>query len=267
MTPSSSTASVPSSARALRALVTAGAAGLGLEIARAFLQSGDHVAVCDADTQALQQLEQQGEPLLGLHCDVTDRASCAQMVADAAAHMGGIDVLVNNAGVAGPTGLLEDIDPEAWDHTVAVNLTGAFNVTRHVIPWLKREGGGAIINIGSSAGRLGFSQRSAYSATKWALVGLTKTLSIELGLWNVRVNAVLPGAVDGERLRRVIAAKAQARGASEDEVLREMMAGMSLKRLVTPQEVAATVRFLASPGAATIAGQAIAVDGDTQQMA
>jgi len=263
----SSSTRVPRSERPLRVLVTAGAAGLGLEIARAFLQSGDRVVVCDADTLALQRLQQQGEPLLGLLCDVTDRAACARMAADAAAHLGGIDVLVNNAGVAGPTGLLEDLDPLAWDQTVAVNLTGTFNVTRHVIPWLKRERGGAMINIGSAAGRLGFPQRSAYSATKWALVGLTKTLAIELGPWNVRVNAVLPGAVDGERLRRVIAAKAQARGVAEDVVLGEVMAGMSLKRLVTPQEVAATVRFLASPAAVTISAQAIAVDGDTQQLA
>lgn len=267
MNHASSTRSVPRSESPLRVLVTAGAAGLGLEIARAFLQSGDRVVVCDADTHALQRLAQQGEPLLGLLCDVTDRAACGRMAADAAAHLSGIDVLVNNAGVAGPTGLLEDLDPLAWDRTVAVNLTGTFNVTRHVIPRLKREGGGAMINIGSAAGRLGFPQRSAYSATKWALVGLTKTLAIELGPWNVRVNAVLPGAVDGERLRRVIAAKAQARGVADDVVLGEMMAGMSLKRLVTPQEVAATVRFLASPAAATFAGQAIAVDGDTQQMA
>lgn len=250
-----------------RVLVTAGAAGLGLEIARAFVRAGDAVAVCDVDEAALEAVRERGDASHALACDVADRDGCSRMVAQAAQALGGLDVLVNNAGIAGPTGALEEIDAAAWDRTLAVNLTGTFNVTRAVIPGFKRQQSGAIVNIGSVAGRLGFALRAPYSASKWALVGLTKTLAVELGPWNVRVNAVLPGAVDGERIRRVIEAKAASRGITQDEVLREMLAGMSIKRLVPPSQVAAMVAFLAAAGNDTVSGQVISIDGDAQMMA
>ncbi|ROZ75025.1 SDR family oxidoreductase [Ramlibacter sp. WS9] len=250
-----------------RVLVTAGASGLGLEIARAFVRAGDTVAVCDMDENALRQLSERGEDIHGIRCDVADREGCVELIRQTYEALGGLDVLVNNAGMAGPTGQLDEIDPGEWDRTVAVNLTGTFNVTRAAIPWLKQHGSGAIINIGSTAGRMGFPNRSAYAATKWAIVGLTKTLAIDLGPWGVRVNAVLPGAVDGERFRNVIADKARLRGVPYEEVLREVLAGMSIKRLVPPQEVAALVAFLASPDTSTLSGQAVSIDGDTQTMA
>lgn len=250
-----------------RVLVTAGAAGLGLEIARAFVRAGHAVAVCDVDEAALEAVRERGDAAHALACDVADRGGCGRMVAQAAQALGGLDVLVNNAGIAGPTGALEEIDATAWDRTIAVNLTGTFNVTRAVVPWLKRQRSGAIVNIGSVAGRLGFALRAPYSASKWALVGLTKTLAVELGPWNVRVNAVLPGAVDGERIRRVIEAKAASRGVTQDEVLREMLAGMSIKRLVPPSQVAAMVAYLAAAGNDTVSGQVVSIDGDAQMMA
>lgn len=250
-----------------RVLVTAGAAGLGLEIARAFMCAGNAVVVCDIDEAALEAVRDRGDAMHALACNVADRDGCAKMVAQAAQTLGGLDVLVNNAGIAGPTGALEEIDPAEWDRTLAVNLTGTFNATRAAIPWLKRQRSGSIVNIGSVAGRLGFALRAPYSASKWALVGLTKTLAVELGPWNVRANAVLPGAVDGERVRRVIEDKATARGVMPDDVLREMLAGMSIKRLVSPRQVAAMVVFLASPWNDTVSGQVISIDGDTQMMA
>lgn len=250
-----------------RVLVTAGASGLGLEIAREFRRAGDAVAVCDVDQNSLNQLSAGGEGIHCFHCDVANREATVELVHQTVGLLGGIDVLVNNAGVAGPTGTLDEIDPAAWDHTIAVNLTGTFNVTRSAIPWLKKGRASAIVNIGSTAGRLGFPNRSPYAATKWAIVGLTKTLAIDLGPWDVRVNAVLPGAVDGDRIKQVIADKAQVRGVAYEDVLREVLAGMSIKRLVPPEEVAALVTFLASPHAATLSGQAISIDGDTQTMA
>ena len=181
-----------------RVLVTAGASGLGLEIARAFARGGGAVAVCDVDDVALQPLRDRGEAMRAFACDVADRDGFARMVAQAAEALGGLDVLVNNAGIAGPTGALEEIDAAEWDRTLAVNLTGTFNVTRATIPWLKRQRSGSIVNIGSVAGRLGFGLRAPYSVSKWALVGLTRTLAVELGPWSVRANAVLPGAIDGD---------------------------------------------------------------------
>jgi NAD(P)-dependent dehydrogenase (short-subunit alcohol dehydrogenase family) len=249
-----------------RVLVTAGASGLGLEISRAFVNAGAKVVVCDVDPVALDASLGRGDATYALTCDVTDRQQCAEMVVQAAETLGGLDILVNNAGIAGPTGALEAIDADEWDRTIAVNLTGAFNVTRAIIPWLKRQNRGAIFNIGSVAGRLGFPLRAPYSASKWALVGLTKTLAVELGPWNVRVNAVLPGAVDGSRIQQVIGDKAASMGVTQDDVLRGMLMGMSIKRLVPPREVAAMVTFLASPDCATVSGQVISVDGDTQMM-
>lgn len=250
-----------------RVLVTAGASGLGLEIARAFVRAGDTVAVCDVDEAALGAVRARGDATHALACDVADREGCTRMVTQAAHALGGLDVLVNNAGIAGPTGALEDLDALEWDRTLAVNLTGVFNVTRAAIPWFKRQSRGAIVNIGSVAGRLGFPLRAPYSASKWALVGLTKTLAVELGPWQVRVNAVLPGAVDSERVRRVIEDKAASRSVTQDDVLRDILAGMSIKRLVPPCQVAAMVVFLASPDNDVVSGQVISVDGDTQMMA
>lgn len=261
------TATSAATTRPRHVLVTAGAAGLGLEIARAFVRAGDRVAVCDIDTLDLDALRASAEGIEALHCDVTDRHGCVDLIRRTHAVLGGFDVLVNNAGIAGPTGPLEDIDPLEWDETVAVNLTGTYNVTRAAIPWLKTTAGSSIVNIGSAAGRLGFPGRSPYAATKWALVGLTKTLAIELGRWGIRVNAVLPGAVDGDRIRRVIADKARVRGVPEATILETMLAGMSIKRLVPPQEVAALVVFLTSHAATTVSGQALSIDGDTQAMA
>jgi NAD(P)-dependent dehydrogenase (short-subunit alcohol dehydrogenase family) len=249
-----------------RVLVTAGASGLGLEIARAFVRAGDAVAVCDVSEHELGRLLAREERIHGFHCDVANRDSCVGLVQQTIERLGGLDVLVNNAGIAGPTGALDEIQPAEWDRTVAVNLTGTFNVTRAAIPWLKQHSASAIVNIGSTAGRLGFPGRGPYAATKWAIVGLTKTLAIDLGPWGVRVNAVLPGALDGDRIRHVIAEKAKLRGLPQEEVLRAILAGMSIKRLVPPQEVAALVEFLCSPGTSTLSGQAISIDGDAQTM-
>ncbi len=250
-----------------RVLVTAGAGGIGLEIARAFAASGARVHVCDIDAAAVAALCAEAGGVSASVCDVTDREAVSIMVAEAVARLGGLDVLVNNAGIAGPTARIEHIDPAAWDRTLAVNLTGTFNVTRLAVPHLQAARDGAIVNIGSLAGRVGFPRRSAYAATKWALVGLTKTLSIELGEFGIRVNAVLPGAVDGPRLRQVIESKARDRRQPVAEIELEVLAGMSIKRLVQPAEVAAMAVFLASAQARTLSGQAIAIDGDAQSMA
>jgi len=245
-----------------KVLVTAGAGGIGRAIAGAFLGAGDEVFVCDVSEAALEGAR--GEGLIGCVCDVGDRQQVEAMVALAVAALGGMDVLVNNAGVAGPTAPVHEMAPDDWDAVVRVNLTGTFLVTRLCVPYLIASGNGVIINMSSAAGRFGYPNRSPYAATKWGLIGFTKTLAMELGAHNVRANAILPGAVDGERLQRVLHGRAKAAGQNFAEAKEAAMAKQSVKRFVDPGEVAALAVFLASDGARSISGQALAVDGDLQ---
>src|SRR5512134_610541 len=202
------------SAKGLRVLVTAGAAGIGLAIARTFRDAGARVFVCDIDDQALGALD---KDIGRTKADVASRPDVDRLFAEAHKALGGLDVLVNNAGIAGPTGKVEDIAPEDWDRCIAIDLTGMFNCTRKGMPLLKASGGGSIVNLSSAAGRHGFPQRSPYSAAKWGVVGFTKSLAVEAGPDKVRVNAILPGIVEGERIERVIAAKAKATGVGHEE--------------------------------------------------
>ena len=187
------------------------------------------------------------------------------MVADAAQRLGGLDVLVNNAGIGGPTKPVHELDPAEWDAVLQVNLTGTFDVTRNAIPHLIRSGAGVVINMSSAAGRFGYPNRSPYAATKWALIGFTKTLSIELGDHGIRVNAIAPGAVAGERAERVFQGRAQASGRTLEEEKRIGLASQSLKQLVDPKDIAALAVFLASDAAKSISGQVIPIDGDMQR--
>ena len=250
---------------AAKVLVTAGASGIGFEIARAFLASGARVYTCDIDRQGLDSAAERLPGLKTGVCDIGDRASVEEMVVDAAARLEGITVLVNNAGIAGPTKPVIDLEPDEWDRVLAVGLTGAFNVTRNAIPHLMRAGGGVIINMSSAAGRFGYPNRSPYATAKWGLIGFTKTLSMELGEHNIRVNAIAPGAVDGDRIQRVFAGRAQATGQSVDQVRQAVMANTSLKQLVDPRDIASLALFLASDAAKAISGQVLAIDGDMQR--
>lgn len=250
-----------------RILVTAGAAGIGNHIAHAFHAEGARVHVCDVDSKALQALSHDEPGITGTLCDVSDREAVAAMMNAAIAQLGGLDVLVNNAGISGATARVEDVDPLAWEEVLQVNLVGMFNVTRLAIPYLKQSGSGAIINMSSVAGRLGYPMRSAYATSKWGVIGFTKSISIELGGFGIRANAILPGAVDGPRFQKVLQGRAQIGGRSLEEVTAEAMASMSVKKLISPEKVAALAVFLASDNAESISGQALSIDGDTQSIA
>ena len=248
-----------------RVLVTAGASGIGLAIARAFHATGARVYVCDIDEAALARAAGELPGLFTRRCNVGVRAETTAMVADAAQRLGGLDVLVNNAGIGGPTKPVHELDPAEWDAVLQVNLTGTFDVTRNAIPHLIRSGAGVVINMSSAAGRFGYPNRSPYAATKWALIGFTKTLSIELGDHGIRVNAIAPGAVAGERAERVFQGRAQASGRTLEEEKRIGLASQSLKQLVDPKDIAALAVFLASDAGKSISGQVIPIDGDMQR--
>jgi NAD(P)-dependent dehydrogenase (short-subunit alcohol dehydrogenase family) len=250
----------------LRVLVTAGASGIGLAIARAFVREGARVFICDLDAAALAALARSDPQLAGCVCDVADRAQVAQLFTGAIAALGGLDCLVNNAGIAGPTGRVEEIDPQQWDRCLAVDLTGQFNCVRLAVPHLKRSGNPSIMNLSSQAGKHGFPLRSAYAAAKWGVIGFTKSIAIELGAFKIRVNALLPGLVAGERIRRVIEAKAQQNRLSYGAQEQAMFQAVSIKEYVTPQQLADMVVFTASPLAKTLSGQAISVCGDTRML-
>jgi NAD(P)-dependent dehydrogenase (short-subunit alcohol dehydrogenase family) len=245
-----------------RVLVTAGAGGIGLEIARAFVAEGARVHVCDVDEEALRSVTRAEPAITGTLCDVADRVAVAWLMAEALQNLGGLDILVSNAGISGPTAPVETLEPDDWDAVMGVNLTGAFNVTRLAIPHLKRSPAGVIIVMSSLAAKHGYPNRSPYATTKWGLIGFTKTLAIELGGEGIRVNAILPGAVEGPRMQRVLEGRAQVSGASLEEVTQAALANQSLKRFVTPQEVAGLAVFLASDAARSISGQALSIDGD-----
>lgn len=250
----------------LRVLVTAGAGGIGLEIARAFLREGAKVHICDVDAQALAAARKSDPQLTQSVCDVADRAAVARLFDEALKVLGGLDCLVNNAGIAGPTGKVEEINPEDWDRCLAIDITGQFNCVRLAVPHLKQSQNPSIMNLSSQAGKHGFPLRSAYAAAKWGVIGFTKSIAIELGGFGIRVNALLPGLVAGDRIRRVIEAKARQAGVAFKEQEAALFGNVSIKDYVTPQQLADMVVFTASPRAKTISGQAISVCGDTNML-
>ena len=251
----------------LRVLITAGAGGIGLEMARSFLAEGAKVHVCDIDQEALAALPQNAPRATGSLCDVSDRDQVSQLFETAVAQLGGLDCLVNNAGIAGPTGRVDEIDPDDWQQCLDICITGQFNCARVAVPYLKASANASIINLSSSAGKFGFPLRSPYAAAKWGVIGFTKTLAMELGENGIRCNAIQPGPVDGDRIRRVIDAKARAANISFDEMQDRVLANQSIKRLIPPQQLADLAVYLASPRASLISGQELAVDGDMQGLA
>lgn len=252
--------------KGLRVLVTAGANGIGREVARAFAEEGAKVHVCDVDREALNELARTDPGIWASPCDVANRAEVKALFDTAVDRLGGLDVLVNNAGIAGPTGRVEEINPEDWDRCIEVCLTSQFNCARLAVPHLKKSDNASIINLASVAGRFGFALRTPYSAAKWGVIGFTKSLAVELGEFGIRANAILPGLVEGDRIRRVLEAKAQSRGVAFREVEQQAVANTSLKTFVTARQLADQMLFLASPKGRTISGQAISIDGDMQML-
>ena len=252
--------------KGLRVLVTAGAGGIGLEIARAFVAEGARVHVCDVDKAALRKLAKSDPKITRSFCDVSDRKQVAKLFREALAALKGLDVLVNNAGIAGPTGKVDEIAPEDWDRCLAIDITGQFNCTRLSVPHLRKSKNASIVNLSSAAGRLGFPLRTPYAAAKWGVVGFTKSLAAELGPDGIRVNAIQPGIVKGERIDRVMANKARARGISVEAMTKEALSVVSMRTMVTPQEIADQIVFICSERGRTISGQAISICGDTQML-
>jgi NAD(P)-dependent dehydrogenase (short-subunit alcohol dehydrogenase family) len=255
-----------SAPKGLRIIVTAGAGGIGQAIAEAFLENGARVHICDVVEERLAGC-QAAWPELGTSlADVSDPVQVDRLFEAATRRLGGLDVLVNNAGIAGPTAPVEEVAPELWERTMAVNINGQFFCARRAVPLLKMAGGGSIVNISSTAGLMGYPLRSPYAASKWAVIGLTKTLAMELGQFGIRVNAICPGPIKGPRMEAVMAAQATARGVTIDLVHEETYRQTSMRTFIDRRDIAALVLFLCSRAGAKITGQALAVDGHTETL-
>jgi NAD(P)-dependent dehydrogenase (short-subunit alcohol dehydrogenase family) len=250
-----------------KVLITAGATGIGKATAIALLNAGAQVHVCDIDADALDQLKQLYPLLLTSVTNVAEPDEVAKMFVQLQQEFSGqLDFLVNNAGVSGPAGPLESLDIDAWKATFDVNLHATFYVSKHAIPLLKRQGG-AIMNLSSTAGLYGYPMRSPYASAKWAIVGLSKTMAMELGPFNVRVNCICPGSVNGARMDRVISSIAKATGESVEKVRQDNVQNTSMTTFVDAEDIANMIVFSFSDLGAKISGQSLTVDGDTHSLA
>jgi NAD(P)-dependent dehydrogenase (short-subunit alcohol dehydrogenase family) len=249
-----------------RVLVTAGASGIGRTIAETFAAANARVTICDISDENLSALRNEQPKITAHRGDISDDKAMGALLSTLGRELGGLDILVNNAGITGPFSAIDKIDIEDWKRTVDVNVNGTFFVTRHAVPLIRQAGGGCIINISSIAGRFGYAFRTPYSATKWAIIGMTQSLAKELGPEKIRVNAILPGFVAGPRHERNARARADLLGITLEEQKKSIFAKISKRELTQPQDIANTTLFLASPLGAHISGQSVSVCGNVETM-
>ncbi len=247
-----------------RVLVTAGAGGIGQAIATRFVAAGARVHVADIDTGAIDRLRGSHPQVSATIADVSRPQDVARLFEDVKRELGGLDVLVNNAGIAGPTASAAEYPVDGWHEVVGVNLDGTFLVTQRAIPMLRDSPRASIIVMSSLAGRFGYANRIGYATTKWGLVGFAKTLSLELGPYGITCNAIHPGGVEGERVRNVLSARARLSGRSIEQETELAFANQSIKKFVDPQDIAELILFLAGPHGRSISGQSIPIDGDSK---
>lgn len=246
---------------AQRVLITGGASGIGLAMASAFAEAGAEIWVADVDERALADLPQ------GWRCsrvNAADEVGVKKMFAAIQDDWQGLDVLCANAGIAGPTAKIEDVELNDWRSCVSVNLEGAFLAAKYAAPMMKTQKSGAVILTSSTAGQFGYPNRAPYSAAKWAMIGLMKTLAMELGPFGIRANAICPGSVEGPRMEGVLEREAAAKGMTRDQVYQGYASGTSMKSFITGDDIANMAVFLASQKARLVSGQVIAVDGHTE---
>jgi NAD(P)-dependent dehydrogenase (short-subunit alcohol dehydrogenase family) len=249
-----------------RVLVTAGAAGIGLAIVQRLLAHRARVFVCDVAEPVLDTFAKSNPQAGVIKADVSSDADVDRMFAAVRDKLGGLDALINNAGIAGPTGAVEDIDPAEWRRCIDIDLTGQFLCARRAVPMLKAVGGGSIINISSAAGRHGYAYRTPYSSAKFGIIGFTQSLAKELGPANIRVNAILPGIIEGPRMERVIRDRAAQLDVPYDVMEKAYLERVSLRRMTSPHDVAAMIAFLVSDAGINISGQSIGVDGNVETL-
>jgi NAD(P)-dependent dehydrogenase (short-subunit alcohol dehydrogenase family) len=249
-----------------RVFVSAGASGIGRAIADMLIAHGARLHICDVSDAFLADFAKAHPQHKATRADVSREFDVAALFREVQASLGGLDALINNAGIAGPTGGVEEITSADWRRCIDIGLTGQFLCAHHAVPMLKAAGGGAIVNMSSAAGRHGYAYRTPYAAAKWGVIGFTQSLAKELGPANIRVNAILPGIVEGQRIENVITSRAKQLGLSYAEMEAKYLERVSLRRMVSPHDVAAMVAFLLSSMGENLSGQSLGVDGNVETL-
>lgn len=245
-----------------RAIVSAAASGIGRVIAEALAKAGARVEVCDVDQQKIAEMSHRHPAIGATRCDLADAIDIERFFAAAVERMDGIDILINNAGIAGPIEAAESMTLNDWNQTLAVNLTSHFLLARLAAPLMRKAGGGAIVNISSTAGLVGDARRSPYNASKWGVIGLAKSLAKELGPSQIRVNVICPGFVESDRMERVMAAEVSRTAVDLEAIRARYMANSSMGTWVLPDDVAAMTLFLVSDLGKRMSGHVFVVDAD-----
>lgn len=249
-----------------RVVVTAGAGGIGLAITDTLVRLGARVVICDVSDEALASASKSVKVEAAVNADVSQQADVERLFEIAQQKLGGLDALINNAGIAGPTGGVDEIDPAEWRRCIDICLTGQFLCARSAVPMLKAAGGGSIVSMSSAAGRHGYAFRTPYSAAKFGVIGFTQSLAKELGPHGIRVNAILPGIIEGPRIEKVISDRAKQVGVTGDEMKNRYLQNISLRRMTSPYDVASMVAFLLSDAGYNISGQSLGVDGNVETL-
>ena len=250
-----------------KVIVTGGGSGLGFEIARTFESAGASVWVCDVNAKSIDELNESDSAIQGIVADAGSEIDVQNFFKTVLGETNGkLDILVNNAGIAGPNGPLESLELQPWLDTLRVNVISAFLCSREAIPAMKEQGSGSIVNLSSAAGVHGYPLRTPYASAKWGIVGLTKSLAMEVGPYGIRVNAICPGPVTGPRMDRVIADEAKTRGIDESAVRQQFVSQTSLKCFVEARDIAQMAFFVCSEAGERISGQALSVDGNTESL-
>ena len=246
-------------------IISAGASGIGWATAKVCLSKGAIVYLCDIDEKSLNKIKKHpliNKKLFSYLCDASDESDVSNFFNKISKKTKKIDALINNVGIAGPTGTIDKLNSEDWEKTLKTNVISHFYFTKLAIPMLKKNKGGSIINISSGAGIMGFPLRSPYAASKWAVIGVTKTLAIELGKFKIRVNAICPGTIKGDRMVRVIKDKSKFLGISKKNIEKEFISMASMNCWIYEEDIANMCEFLISNNSTRISGQVIGVDGN-----
>ena len=249
-------------------IISAAGDGIGFSISKLIVENGGKVYLTDIDQKKINKISRNNKYKNKIFANQLDANNYDQVKQyfKSLSNLKKIDGLINNVGIAGPTKYIEKITREEWQNTIETNLNSHFFFTKFAIPLLKKNKSGSIINLSSTAGLFGFPQRTPYAASKWAIIGLTKSLAMELGKFKIRVNAICPGSVEGDRMKRVISAKAKLLKVNANKIQKEFESMTSIKSFVRKEDIASMAVYLLSDNSINISGQAIAVDGHTERM-